>query len=674
MRRSFTEILRQESPISLAREAVWRTRRGWCRNRILAQIDQEPCPVKFRRVRYYATDAPSLSETSRTLITSYADEICVGRFPFLGYGTWELGREPKWNVDFVSGREWPEVPMTNHDGIRFDGSDIKVPYELSRLQFLPILGKAYLLTRDERYRENAKRLLSHWMEENPVGTGVNWSIAMEAALRTMSICFLLSLISPLRPDEESWLATVTRCLWQHMLYMEAHIEFSHLISSNHYLSNVLGLYCVSEFLDGRRMAARRRLYRQRIESEILRQVRQDGGDYEASTGYQVLVTQMFTSALLLMRASSVVPKPCFLERLRRMYQVMDALASPSGQLPHVGDCDDGRVELILDDLQQMLMLPVAERNSLRISSLLGLGKRLFGGSRISTEDAQWYDLTNTTGEDCSTTNQTEACRQKVAVFPQSGIIIARSEQAEVLFFALPNGIFGKGSHTHNDKLSFVLRLNGAEVLCDSGTGTYTRDPKLRNRFRATSAHNTVVVDGQEQNKIDSGRTRLFWIGSEAAVSPVEQRCEDGELRMRASHSGYERFGVMHTRTIQLVEQKQIVVVEDRLNGSGQHYVEINFQIAAGWTLGSLQNLPSEIRASISGAGELRISFQSHGNVRGYQEESWISMCYGALTPSTRLRCCGEVALPTTLTTILHWTGLNAASKVEKARLFTDVRS
>jgi Heparinase II/III N-terminus len=109
-----------------------------------------------------------------------------------------------------------------------------------RLQFLPILGKAYVVTGNERYRENAKRLLSDWMTKNPVGIGVNWSIAMEAALRAMSICFLLNLVSPLRPEEQSWLHTVTRCLWHHLLYIEAHIEFSHLISSNHYLSNVAG--------------------------------------------------------------------------------------------------------------------------------------------------------------------------------------------------------------------------------------------------------------------------------------------------------------------------------------------------------------------------------------------------------------------------------------------------
>src|SRR6266550_4338476 len=654
MRRSFTEVLRQESPIALAREAVWRTRKGWHRNRVLARIEEEPCPVEFRGVPYYGPDAPSLSDTSRELITGYADEICNGRFPFLGYGTWDLGREPKWNVDFISGLEWRPVPVKDHNGIRFDGSDIKVPYELSRLQFLPVLGKAYVLTRDERYRQNAKHLLSYWIQNNPVGIGVNWSIAMEAALRAMSICFLLNLISPLRPEEEGWLERVTQSLWHHFVYVEAHIEFSHLITSNHYLSNVVGLHCLSQFLEGPSMVPKRRLYRRLVEAEIQRQVYEDGGDYEASIGYHALVAQMFTSALLLMRASKLTPHPSFLERLGRMYRMMDKLASPSGQLPNVGDCDDGRVELFLDDLQQMLLLPVPERNSLRMSNLLGVGKCLFGGRHGSTEDAKWYGVTETSWASSSVVNQPQVCRQRVAIFPQSGIAIAKTEHAEVLFFAVPNGIFGKGSHTHNDKLSFVLRLDGEEVLCDSGTGCYTRDPEVRNRFRATAAHNSVLVDGEEQNTFDHGRAGLFWSGSEAEVGRIGQWRENGDLFLRASHSGYKRLGVMHTRTIRLPEGKPKAIVEDRLSGIGTHRFEINFQMAPGWKVSSLENLQSEIRARVSGPRELGIIFRGSGNVCGRQEASLVSMTYGGSTTSSRLRFWGESTFPTTLTTAFSW--------------------
>src|SRR6266571_1022146 len=148
--RSLADVLKQESPLALVREAVWRTRKKLEKGRILAQIEEEPCPVTFRHIPYYQPASSEFSPTSRALITGFADQICEGRFPFLGYGTVHLGRRPQWNVDFVSGLDWPDVPMENRYAMRFDGSDLKAPYELSRLQFLPILGKAYVLTRDER--------------------------------------------------------------------------------------------------------------------------------------------------------------------------------------------------------------------------------------------------------------------------------------------------------------------------------------------------------------------------------------------------------------------------------------------------------------------------------------------------------------------------------------------
>src|SRR6266851_3873756 len=388
--------LKNESPLLVAREVWWRVRRVWNKQRFLGRLKRLG-PAKFRFVPYYNPDLQHLSGRSRALIVAFADEIAAERYPFLSYSTAELGKRPKWNLDFVSGAEWPSISFENHKYIRHDGADVKVPFELSRLQFLPVLGKAHVLTGDESYRRTAKDLLSHWIQSNPVSVGVNWTIAMEAALRAMSICFLLNLLSPIRREEEPWLANVTRSLVEHLLYIEANIEFSHLLTSNHYLSDVVGLYCLSMFLHGEGMAARRREYRQRIEAEMAQQVYEDGGDYEASTGYQVLVTQLFTTALLLMRCERSTPAtPAFVGRLRTMFQFLDAIASTSGQLPQVGDCDDGRTELLLDDLRQMIHCQVAERNSLKVSHLLGLGQRLFGVGAGAGDDSAWYGLSDTT--------------------------------------------------------------------------------------------------------------------------------------------------------------------------------------------------------------------------------------------------------------------------------------
>src|SRR5581483_6676627 len=114
--------------------------------------------------------------------------------------------------------------------------------------------------------------------------------------------------------DEPWVQQLTTSLWQHLLFIEAHNEFSHLGRSNHYLSNIFGLLCVSSYLQGPGMLEQRQQAYELLENEMRHQVYEDGGDYEASTGYHVFVMQMFTSALRVMRTCSYDPKPEFTER------------------------------------------------------------------------------------------------------------------------------------------------------------------------------------------------------------------------------------------------------------------------------------------------------------------------------------------------------------------------
>ena len=651
------KVLKRESPLTLARETLWRAQREWNRKRTPARL-QSIGEFQFRCVPYYAPAPQSLSKRAQTLILSFADEICSGRYPLLSYETPELGFQPKWNRDFVSGAEWPCVPCEFRECLRQDGSDIKVPYELSRLQFLPVLGKAFVVSGDASCRRAAMALLSHWIEANPVLHGVNWTLAMEAALRGMSICFLLNLLAPFSADEQPWLKTATRSLAEHLLFIEGHSEFSHLVSSNHYLSNIVGGYCLSVFLEGNGMAARRRRYRRKIEAEMARQVYEDGADYEASTGYHVLVTQFFTTAFLLMRADGQSAiAPAFAERLRLMFRFLGMLANSRGELPHVGDCDDGRTEFLLDDLHQMLLVPLAERNSLRVSHLLGIGQRLFGERRGSGDDAAWYGLTDTEADSFGEPRATFQAASSVAVIPQGGIGIVRNGAAELLFFAIPNGIHGKGSHTHNDKLSFVLRIAGREVFCDPGTGCYTRDMATRNRFRGTAAHNTISIDRAEQNRIAPGLRGLFLLGNEAGVTPIEYGRDGQGWFLRASHSGYRAMGVTHTRTVRASADETGFVIEDELEGAGEHEFEFNLQLAP------------DCRAEISpdegaigcrlgeAAQDLRLLVNApratllHASI----EASPVSRAFGVIVPAEKLRIRGRAVLPARITTRMSWT-------------------
>jgi hypothetical protein len=380
----------------------------------------------------------------------------------------------------------------------------------------------------------------------------------------------------------------------------------------------------------------------------------DGGDYEASTGYQVLVTQLFTTALLLMRAERSGPAaPAFIERLRRMFRFLNAIASPSAELPHVGDCDDGRTELLVDDLEQMLFLPVSERNSLRVSNLLGLGKQLFGEGKGDSDDSAWYGLTGAAPVPYSKPHFCSGTVRAICVFPKSGVGVLRRDSAELLFFAIPNGISGKGSHTHNDKLSFVLRVGGQEILCDSGTGCYTRDIFARNKFRSTAAHNTLRVDGVEQNLIFPGPLGLFILGNGAAVSPIQKGADARGCFLRASHTGYRSLGVVHTRNIRAAEGESAFVIEDLLDGDGVHDFELHYQLAPNRTA---EAIPFEkgILCRILGDPQVQFTVAGPMNLQGSIQPSLMSRTYGTAVPGLCLRIWGRAAIPTHITTHISW--------------------
>jgi heparinase II/III-like protein len=591
-------VLQRESPLALAREAFWRARRRWRQIHLKSRLESARCPVVYRPLGYYQLQPHGIDQRSRETILSAADAVCGGWFPWFAYPPVHLGFPPRWNLDFVSGISWPAAPGETVQVVRHDGSDVKIPWDLSRLQFLPVLGKAWRLSGEERYRMAAKELLSDWIEKNPPGAGINWTIAMEAALRAISICLFLDLLTPQPGDQnELWWRRVTTSLWQHLLFIEAHNEFSYFVRGNHYLSNLVGLFCLASFLRGPGIEKRKLSYRTLLEHEMLLQVYEDGGGYEASTGYHLLNLQMFTTGFLLMRCQGIEANPKFSGRLRGMYRFLAALSSRGGRVPHLGDCDDGRIELMVDDLEQMLSPNSNDRYSLRVSGILGVGEALFQETYGGNEgDAAWYGPFPASAQQ----RQKDATCRGWVVFPDSGLAVGKEGPLKVVFLAMPNGIMGKGTHTHNDKLSVIVTLDGEEVFSDSGTGCYTRDVQIRNQFRSTSAHNTVQIDGEEQNRFSNSPESVFSIGDDAHATPIAREETPESLMLWASHDGYARLDVRHTRKVKL-GSVPLLTMEDCLTGSGPHSFELRFHLHRQWRVKVLQGTGTEVKCFIEGA-------------------------------------------------------------------------
>jgi hypothetical protein len=287
-----------------------------------------------------------------------------------------------------------------------------------------------------------------------------------------------------------------------------------------------------------------------------------------------------------------------------------------------------------------------------------VGQHLFGEGAGDGDDAAWYGLTKTSRISSSESHVDRGSASSIKVLPNSGIGILQQGSDEILFFAIPNGILGKGSHTHNDKLSFVLRVGGREVLCDSGTGCYTRDIATRNRFRSTAAHNTLLIDGTEQNRIFPGPLGLFILGNEAAVSPIQAGADARGCFLRASHAGYRSLGVMHTRTIRVTDGEPAFVIEDQLDGDGVHDFELNFQLAANRNA-EVTQVENGILCRVLGDPQVRLTLAGHARLQGEILPSLISTTYGVTVPASRVRVWGRATVPAYITTHISWADVAA---------------
>ena len=652
--------LRNESWPMLAAEAAWRGLRSARKAAFRMRSQGGACPVRFYPIGYYQLQKEGVSIQARESIVAYADAVVAGEFPLMGYGCPNLGPHPDWQCDWVSGKSWPLAPSRSLQTIRHDGSDVKAPWELSRLQWSPVVARAWALTGDERYRKVLQSLIADWIANNPVGYGIHWTVAMEAALRAISLCLTMELLWPFREDEKPWLHSLQNSLWQHLRFIESHSEFSCLVRSNHYLSNIIGLATLSSYLQGPGMRRRLARYAAAVQQEVLLQTYGDGGDREASTGYHVLVAQMALHSFVVQQRMSLVLAPAFAGRLRRMFAWMATLADDHWTLPLLGDCDNGRVELLLADITQSRLHP-QDRHALNVGSLVGLASHLLdlplGGD---PQDAVWFGST-------ATARARDHSAEPCSLLADSGIAVLRAGAASVVFCAMPNGLAGRGSHTHCDKLSFILRLRLAasnaepesltrEVFCDAGSRCYTRSATWRNVDRSTATHNTLAIDGAEQNSIPRDPGCLFQLGNEASVSPIT--ILPGEQpTVQASHGGYARYAIEHQRTLQLGEhclQLMDRVTSQHTDRGQSHSLDLHFMLGPGWSVSSEMMAGGMVSCVIDGPRRLTLACEGDSPLTLTTAATQISREYGTALPGRSITISTTAPLPTILRTSVRW--------------------
>jgi hypothetical protein len=583
-----------------------------CWERLRAQ------PSLFAPVDREGLEAVAPGDSERVLAA--AERAHRRELDLLGTGPFRLGTPADWHTDVKTGTTWAPQWWRDLDYAQLDrSSDVKVPWEISRLQWLLPLGQAFALTGDERHAAAAREVLDEWIEANPYGTSVNWASPMEAALRIVTFTWLFhALAGSAAWAHAGFRLRFLRSVHLHADFVARNLELSD-VNGNHLDADAAGLVVAGLFFgSGRRAARWARTGWSLLVRELPRQVSPDGVDFEMSTAYHRLVTELFLLPALLRRRRGLPVPAAYLERVAAMTRFAAAYSRPDGTSPVWGDADDARgLPLGGQELH--------DHRYLGVLAAAGWGADVpVSGPR---SEAAWLLGPAAAGAPPDTDTP------GAALFEDGGVAILRTGRDHVFLDVGPVGLAGRGGHGHNDCLSLDAMLDGVHLVADPGSFVYTASVEWRNRFRSTAFHNTPVVDGEEQNRFPPQPS--LWALRDDALPEVLEVAGDPIMRVRAAHAGYRRLTppVTPVRTVSLDGEAHRLTVEDAFVGEGRHEVVVPVHLADGVGAQPL----AEGRVALLAAG--RRFVLAYGDPAEWAlsiGSSWISPSYGVRRPIQRL--------------------------------------
>jgi hypothetical protein len=508
-----------------------------------------------------------------------------------------------WHLDFRSGYRWPSNVSSKR--IKYGGLpgvDIKFPWEISRMQHLPLLAITYsdlMGSGDSLAAENISRefqdQILDFISMNPPRFGVNWVCTMDVAIRATNILVAYDIfLSANHIFPIDFQFDLKRAILAHGRHIISNLEWFKELRSNHYLANISGLFFVAAYLPASlETDSWLALASNEMSKEIFDQFQLDGSNFEGSTSYHRLSAEMvlFTVALayrikdrlsiidlrhslknLTRHSASNFPESydviaintitssAVMKHLLRMKSFSELITRPDGKIIQIGDNDSGSFlrfrpyqslndvhgeshNTLIDCFDVLFKKEIYKPTSidgLMIAKLLAKNERPNVNASMGSEK-----FSNSCSHDF-------------------GIYILRSNRFWVSVRCGHVGQNGNGGHAHNDQLSMEFCIDGIPFFVDPGTYVYTSNPESRNFFRSTISHTTLSAEPGEQNKWLPGGEGLFSMihAAKPCVHAFNAKQFIGE------HNGFE---AMHRRSVRLEAEELRVIDECKARRRRAHF-------------------------------------------------------------------------------------------------------
>jgi hypothetical protein len=552
-----------------------------------------------------------------------ADRVCQNTFCFRHIPP----------VRFENGIDWAHRPGGNTDWT----------WDLNRHPYFITLGKAYWYTGKRAYAHKFSELLLDWIDANPVGVGRrNWDSILEVAVRLNTwiwAYFFFSQAGALGQHEHT---VLLKGLFSHARYLAARTE--HHAANNHLLLEAKALaFCGLLFPEFREARAWRTSGLRILWDQVRKQVCIDGTHGERAPLYHRRVLSDLIEMLVLLEHNGLPAPEDVVDRVERMIDFDVNITKPDGTIPLFSDS---------------ALTEIQARFSNRGGGATVFGRVKLDGDGLS-EDMAWLLGGRDLGQN---TIEARSDRELASrAFPQGGYFVMRAGTGKAgLYLAFDCGPFGYEAgpiHGHADALSFDLYAYGRSLITDCGVYSYHLGDDWRNYFRGTRAHNTIVVDGQDQSTLlGSGRVyRMAQATLHKWTSGTHCDFVDG------SHDGYCRLAepVTHRRKVFFVKPEYWIVIDLLTGPSGRHRLEQYFHLMP-WATVALDGETGSVHVEEGGIPVLTIAPLNTSSLQvdiisGATDpiQGWVSFFSGERVAAPVLRYRKDVQVPTSFVTVLY---------------------
>lgn len=276
------------------------------------------------------------------------------------------------------------------------------------------------------------------------------------------------------------------------LYAQYHILLDNLeyhILGNHLLENGFSLLFAGYYFKNKKFYKEGKKI---LERELEEQILNDGGHFEKSPMYhQIMFLRVLDSVNLINNNKDIFFNITFLhfliEKAGKMLSWLKEITFKNGEIPNFNDStsDIAPTSKQLYEYANSLKIPI-KKNQLNDS----------GFRKIVTST---YEIAVSLGE------------------------IKASYQP---------------GHSHSDIFTYCLNIDNHPIIVDTGISTYESN-NIRKFERSTNAHNTVVINNQNQSQVWSS----FRVGKRAKIINFTEE----QNKLSITHNGYKKLNTLHKR-------------------------------------------------------------------------------------------------------------------------------